>query len=94
MCVRNGFVEFLLCMILQWFLSQTIQNFDDVKFEAASLLSSLYEEQNQYSLAKPILRKAVELSNASVYWHSRLIFQLSVSDEHLNDNKLTTWELV
>src|SRR5689334_14575308 len=68
-----------MSFLLQWFLSQTISNFDDVKFEAASLLANLYGEQNQYNLAKPILRKAVELSNANVYWHCRLIFQLSVS---------------
>lgn len=67
---------------LQWFLSQTINNFDDVKFESASVLATLYTDENQSVLAKPLLRKAIELSNASVYWHCRLIFQLAVS--HIN----------
>jgi len=60
-------------------LSQTINGFDDVKFEAASMIATLYEEQKQGNLSKSILRKAIELSNANVYWHCRLIFQLAVS---------------
>lgn len=64
---------------LQWLLSQMINAFDDVKFEAASVLAELYEQQNQTASSKPILRKAIELSQHSVYWHCRLIFQLAVS---------------
>lgn len=65
---------------LQWMLSQSIPNgFDDVKFEAASVLAELYEQQAQSTLSKPILRKAIELSQHNVYWHCRLIFQLAVS---------------
>ncbi|ODN05016.1 MAU2 chromatid cohesion factor [Orchesella cincta] len=60
-----------------WQLSQTINNFDEVKFEVASTLSTLYEQQSQANLSKPLLRKAIELSNANCYWHCRLIFQLS-----------------
>ncbi|XP_044735147.1 MAU2 chromatid cohesion factor homolog [Chrysoperla carnea] len=61
-----------------WRLSQMINNaFDDVKFEAASVLAELYEQQKQSNLSKPILRKAIELSQHSVYWHCRLIFQLA-----------------
>lgn len=60
-------------------LSQSISSFDDVKFEAASILVELLEQQNQISTAKPILRKAIELSQHNVYWHCRLIFQLAVS---------------
>ncbi|CAL8131426.1 unnamed protein product [Orchesella dallaii] len=60
-----------------WQLSQTINNFDEVKFEVASTLSTLYEEQSQSNLSKPLLRKAIELSNGNCYWHCRLIFQLS-----------------
>ncbi|XP_074034188.1 mau2 sister chromatid cohesion factor isoform X3 [Leptinotarsa decemlineata] len=60
-----------------WLLSQVINSFDDVKFEAASVLAELYEQQNQISLSKPILRKAIELSQHNVYWHCRLIFQLA-----------------
>lgn len=56
-----------------------INAFDDVKFEAASVLAELYEQQKQISLSKPILRKAIELSQHTVYWHCRLIFQLAVS---------------
>lgn len=56
-----------------------INAFDDVKFEAASVLAELYEQQNQTASSKPILRKAIELSQHSVYWHCRLIFQLAVS---------------
>lgn len=60
-------------------LSQMINGFDDVKFEAASVLANLYEQQKQSNLSKPILRKAIELSQHNVYWHCRLIFQLAVS---------------
>lgn len=56
-----------------------INSFDDVKFEAASVLAELYEQQKQLALSKPILRKAIELSQHNVYWHCRLIFQLAVS---------------
>nr|CAD7415219.1 unnamed protein product [Timema cristinae] len=62
---------------LIWLLSQMINAFDDVKFEAASVLAELYEQQSQSNLSKPILRKAIELSQHSVYWHCRLIFQLA-----------------
>lgn len=65
--------------MFQWLLSQSINGFDDVKFEAASVLAELYEQQAQSTLSKPILRKAIELSQHSVYWHCRLIFQLAVS---------------
>ncbi|XP_030765193.1 MAU2 chromatid cohesion factor homolog isoform X5 [Sitophilus oryzae] len=60
-----------------WMLSQSISSFDDVKFEAASILADLLEQQNQIAASKPILRKAIELSQHNVYWHCRLIFQLA-----------------
>ncbi|KYQ56901.1 MAU2 chromatid cohesion factor like protein [Trachymyrmex zeteki] len=63
-----------------WRLSQNINTFDDVKFEAASIVADLYEQQQQQlqpNLSKPILRKAIELSQHNVYWHCRLIFQLA-----------------
>lgn len=66
-------------LLFQWCMSQTINGFDDVKFEAASVLADLFEAQGQPSHSKPILRKAIELSQHSVYWHCRLIFQLAVS---------------
>ncbi|KAI4504166.1 hypothetical protein M0802_000637 [Mischocyttarus mexicanus] len=60
-----------------WCLSQNINTFDDVKYEAASVVAELYEQQQQPSLSKPILRRAIELSQHNVYWHCRLIFQLA-----------------
>uniref|UniRef100_A0A8D9DUB9 MAU2 chromatid cohesion factor homolog n=1 Tax=Cacopsylla melanoneura TaxID=428564 RepID=A0A8D9DUB9_9HEMI len=60
-----------------WTLSQSINAFDDVKFEAASVLAELYETQKLSNLSKPILRRAIELSQHSIYWHCRLIFQLA-----------------
>lgn len=62
-----------------WQLSQSINGFDDVKFEAASVLADLYQQQQQIGLSQSILRKGTELSQHSVYWHCRLIFQLAVS---------------
>lgn len=60
-----------------WMLSENINNFDDVKFDTASLLAQLYQQQEQSSLAKPVLRKAIELSQHNVYWHCKLLFQLA-----------------
>lgn len=60
-----------------WKLSENLVNFDDVRFDTASLLARLYLEQEQGSLAKAILRKAIELSQNNVYWHCRLLFQLA-----------------
>ncbi|XP_071042682.1 MAU2 chromatid cohesion factor homolog isoform X3 [Parasteatoda tepidariorum] len=60
-----------------WFLSQNISSFDDVKFEAASVLADLYEKKNQLHLAKSMLGKAVEISQQSPFWHCRLLFQLA-----------------
>lgn len=68
-----------------WTLSQNIPAFDDIKFEAASVLADLYEKQNQTQLAKPILRKAIEISQQSVYWHCRLLFQLAQLFFHEKD---------
>lgn len=60
-----------------WKLSENLLNFDDVKFDTASLLAQLYLQIDQGSLAKAILRKAVELSQNNVYWHCKLLLQLS-----------------
>ncbi|XP_046399087.1 MAU2 chromatid cohesion factor homolog [Ischnura elegans] len=62
---------------LAWNIAEMINGFDDVKFEAASVLAELYEQQSHSNLAKAILRKAIEISQHSVYWHCRLIFQLA-----------------
>uniref|UniRef100_A0A4W5RDR8 MAU2 chromatid cohesion factor homolog n=1 Tax=Hucho hucho TaxID=62062 RepID=A0A4W5RDR8_9TELE len=60
-----------------WFISQQIPQFEDVKFEAASLLSELYCQQNLVDSAKPLLRKAIQISQQTPYWHCRLLFQLA-----------------
>ncbi|GAB6028583.1 mau2 chromatid cohesion factor [Chamberlinius hualienensis] len=60
-----------------WNLSLNIPSFDDIKFESACALSELHEKQEQSQLAKPILRKAIEISQQAVYWHCRLLFQLA-----------------
>lgn len=78
-CPLTGRFSLTHFCCLQWLLSQSINAFDDVKFEAASVVAELYQQQNQSNLAKPILRKAVELSQHNIYWHCRLIFQLAVS---------------
>jgi len=60
-----------------WFLAQNIQQFDDVKFEAAIALAKTYEKEGNTANAKQILSKAMELSQPSPYWHCRLLFQLA-----------------
>lgn len=68
-----------ILQILQWKLSENKIAFDDVKFDIASLLAQLYQQQDQNILAKPILRKAIELSQHNQHWHCKLLFQLAVS---------------
>ncbi|XP_055387634.1 MAU2 chromatid cohesion factor homolog [Condylostylus longicornis] len=60
-----------------WKLCETINNFDDVKFDTASLLAQLYLQIDQRNLSKAILRKAIEVSQNNVFWHCKLLFQLS-----------------
>ncbi|KAK2178726.1 hypothetical protein NP493_532g03030 [Ridgeia piscesae] len=60
-----------------WSLSQTIPSFEEVKFETASLLAQIYEKQNRRNEARPILRRAIEISQQAPYWHCRLLFQLA-----------------
>ena len=38
-----------------------------------------YIFQSQPHFAKPVLRKAIEISQQSTFWHCRLLFQLAVS---------------
>uniref|UniRef100_A0A3Q4HTT0 MAU2 chromatid cohesion factor homolog n=1 Tax=Neolamprologus brichardi TaxID=32507 RepID=A0A3Q4HTT0_NEOBR len=54
-----------------------ISQFEDVKFEAASILSEFYCQQNLVDSAKPVLRKAIQISQQTPYWHCRLLFQLA-----------------
>lgn len=35
--------------------------------------------QNSVDAAKPLLRKAIQISQQTPYWHCRLLFQLAVS---------------
>ncbi|KAG7273177.1 hypothetical protein CRUP_019304 [Coryphaenoides rupestris] len=58
-------------------LEKAIPQFEDVQFEAASLLSELYCQQNLVDSAKPLLRKAIQISQQTPYWHCRLLFQLA-----------------
>ncbi|XP_035027250.2 MAU2 chromatid cohesion factor homolog isoform X2 [Hippoglossus stenolepis] len=60
-----------------WLISQQISQFEDVKFEAASILSEFYCQQNLVDSAKPVLRKAIQISQQTPYWHCRLLFQLA-----------------
>ncbi|KAF0288776.1 MAU2 chromatid cohesion factor [Amphibalanus amphitrite] len=60
-----------------WDLSQGISSFDDVKFESASVLAQLFEQQQQQKWAKEKLRRAIEISQGNCYWHCRLLFQLA-----------------
>lgn len=50
---------------------------DSVKFESASELATVYEKDFRFEEAKPVLQKAIEVSQQSAYWHCRLIFQLA-----------------
>ncbi|VDI19142.1 MAternally affected uncoordination, partial [Mytilus galloprovincialis] len=60
-----------------WELACNTRDVDDVKFESASVLAQIYEQQTQYELAKPLLQTALDMSQQSPYWHCRILFQLS-----------------
>ncbi|XP_013110899.1 MAU2 chromatid cohesion factor homolog [Stomoxys calcitrans] len=70
-----------------WRLSEPLLNFDDVKFDTASLLAELYKRTDQVPLAKAMLRKAIELSQSNVFWHCKMLLQLS--QLHANDKEYT-----
>ncbi|CAG2243177.1 MAU2 [Mytilus edulis] len=61
-----------------WELACNTRDVDDVKFESASVLAQIYEQQTQYELAKPLLQTALDMSQQSPYWHCRILFQLSL----------------
>ncbi|KAI3374352.1 hypothetical protein L3Q82_006190 [Scortum barcoo] len=63
--------------LAQTHLEKAISQFEDVKFEAASILSEFYCQQNLVDSAKPVLRKAIQISQQTPYWHCRLLFQLA-----------------
>uniref|UniRef100_A0A8C5B2T3 MAU2 chromatid cohesion factor homolog n=1 Tax=Gadus morhua TaxID=8049 RepID=A0A8C5B2T3_GADMO len=60
-----------------WYIAQQVPQFEDVKFEAASILSEIFCQQNLVDSAKPLLRKAIQISQQTPYWHCRLLFQLA-----------------
>ncbi|XP_022329171.1 MAU2 chromatid cohesion factor homolog [Crassostrea virginica] len=63
-----------------WALSLALppsEEADSIRFEAASELASVYEKEFRFEEAKPVLHKAIEVSQQSAYWHCRLIFQLA-----------------
>ncbi|XP_030374576.1 MAU2 chromatid cohesion factor homolog [Scaptodrosophila lebanonensis] len=68
-----------------WNISEPLMNFDDVKFDTASLLAQLHLQTDQSSQAKAMLRRAVELSQNNVYWHCKLLLMLS--QIHANDRE-------
>uniref|UniRef100_A0A8C9X507 MAU2 chromatid cohesion factor homolog n=1 Tax=Sander lucioperca TaxID=283035 RepID=A0A8C9X507_SANLU len=63
-----------LSYCLLQFLSQQISQFEDEKFEAARILSEFYCQQNLVDSAKPVLRKVIQISQQTPYWHCRLLF--------------------
>lgn len=63
-----------------------------MKFDAASLIAKLYQEQNQSVMAKQVLRKALQLSQHNVYWHCRLLFQLAVRINLVHFNRFNDFE--
>ena len=58
---------------------------DGIYFESTSFLASVCIEQSHNTLAKTILRKALERSvqSAIKHWHYRLIFQLAEAHVHV-----------
>ncbi|XP_071964873.1 MAU2 chromatid cohesion factor homolog [Antedon mediterranea] len=68
-----------------WMIAQTIPAFEEVKFESASLLAEIHQQQKQFQLAKQILRKAISSSQQVAYWHCRLLFQLAQIHTHEKD---------
>lgn len=67
-----------------WHIAEHLSQFDD-KFEIATLLSTLYLQEDQSIAAKAVLRKALELSQHNVQWHCKLLFQLA--QIHANDKE-------
>lgn len=68
-----------------WHIAQTVPDGDDIKLEAASLLSATYEKLNQPQASKNLLRKGLEESAHNVYWHCKLLFQLAHSHAEERD---------
>ncbi|PIK54321.1 putative MAU2 chromatid cohesion factor-like isoform X1 [Apostichopus japonicus] len=61
--------------LLDW--NCQIPAFDEVKFEAASMLVRVHEQKGQLQQAKELLLTAISKSKQSAYWHCRMLFQLA-----------------
>uniref|UniRef100_H3BZE5 MAU2 chromatid cohesion factor homolog n=1 Tax=Tetraodon nigroviridis TaxID=99883 RepID=H3BZE5_TETNG len=77
-----------------WYISQQVPQFEDVKFEAASILSELFCQQNLVDSAKPLLRKAIQISQQTPYWHCRLLFQLASNFTHFEKDLVSACDLL
>ena len=60
-------------------VSGTAANLQDVRFHAASTLSSLLASQGHYHQARGLLRGKLDATIHHPYWHIRLLLQLAVS---------------
>ena len=63
--------------------STNISGIDEVKFEAASVLSGIHMEQGYNSNAKKVIRSVMDTSQRYPYWHCRLLLQKAVSTRPL-----------
>ncbi|XP_032227778.2 MAU2 chromatid cohesion factor homolog [Nematostella vectensis] len=71
-------------------LAQTLgHGYEEISFEASSILSLVYKDQGQYPLAKQVLRQALEITSGEnlYFWQFRLFFQLA--EVHACDNEFT-----
>lgn len=71
-----------------WRISVGLSHMDDVKFEAASVLATLFEKQSQSQMAMSLLSEAIEISQQAPFWHCRLLFQLA--QIHASNKNFTT----
>lgn len=60
-----------------WLLHQGVQLDCQLVFFLLELETVFF--QNSVDAAKPLLRKAIQISQQTPYWHCRLLFQLAVS---------------
>jgi len=70
-----------------WQLSQSLTGPDELKFETCYLMATIHDKTFKYNFAKQILRKAIEESSQSVYWHCKLLFLLAKI--HATDKEYT-----
>ena len=70
-----------------WQHAQSIPGPDDLKYEATYLLALIHEKMYNLDYAKQILRKGIDESAHSVFWHCRFLFCLARL--HANDRQFT-----